>query len=337
MKHSILITGAGGYIGSILSDFLLKIGYKIIAIDNFKQGFKQPLDLLQSKYGTHKLIYYERDLNESFEDVFDKHPEIQTIIHLAGLRSVDESVRMPQKYFETNINGTRNLIINMRKHGIKNIIFSSTCAVYGEIKENQVKENHRTHPTNPYGLSKLKAEKILKSYGYRDKIKFIIFRYFNVCGASKNALFGDSHKPSNLLVHNVAKSVLGIHKLVLTCPHVNTPDGTPIRDYVDVLDIIKAHLLAIDYLNMGGKNQVFNLGTNKGYSVLEVVEAAQKVSSIKLPIIKAIKCRKGEYEMAVADSTKAKDILGWVARRKLKSSIRTAIQWYTNHHTGWSY
>lgn len=337
MKQTILITGAGGYIGSILCDILLKNDHKIVAIDNFERGFKQPLDLLQSKYGKQRIVYYQRDINESLEDVFTKHLKIETVIHLAGLSSVDESVQIPQKYFETNVNGTQNLILNMRKHNVKNIIFSSTCAVYGETKEKLIDENHPTHPINPYGLSKLKAEEILKSYGNQNEINFVIFRYFNVSGASIDSLLGDSQKPSKLLVHNVAKSVLGIHKLVFTFPLVNTPDGTPIRDYVDILDIAHAHQLAIDYLKNGGKNQIFNLGTTTGYSVLGVVEAAQRVASIKLSIGKTVCPRKGEYAMTVANSTKAKNILGWSPNRKLNDSIKSAIRWYKNNPTGWNY
>ncbi|MDP2637682.1 MAG: UDP-glucose 4-epimerase GalE [Candidatus Levybacteria bacterium] len=336
-NRTILVTGVGGYIGSILSYSLLKKGYNIIGIDNFEKGFHEPLNLLQSRFGKQRLIYENVDLNGSLDKIFRANPNIETVIHVAGSMDISESVKNPEKYFQNNSYGTYNLIKRMIEFNVRNIIFSSTCTIYGETGKKPIEETHSTLPINPYGGSKLIAEKILEFYGNFRGINYVILRYFNVCGASEDALLGDSQKPSKLLVHNAVKGALGIHKFVLDCQKVNTTDGTPIRDYIDIIDIVNAHYLTLKFLEDGGKNQVFNLGAGKGYSVLQIVEAVRKITSSVFQINKAKKPREGECSIAIASIKKAEKILGWTPKKTLEDSIISTIKWYTKRPLGWKF
>src|SRR3989338_9215573 len=253
MKNKILVTGAGGYIGSIATYLFLQKGYEVVAIDNFSTGYKQPLELLKNKFGEYKLKIYEADLKNNFSGVFKNEKNIQAVIHYAASCIVDESMSKPGKYFKNNILSTLNLLENMTANKISNLVFSSTSAVYGEAKSIPVDENHPNNPVSVYGESKLMAEKMIQWYGKTKDIRYSILRYFNVCGASDDGLIGDSKKPSSLLVQNAVRGALGIEPFYLTCPKVNTPDGTPIRDYINVVDLNEAHISALNYLFDGGK------------------------------------------------------------------------------------
>jgi UDP-glucose 4-epimerase len=331
----ILITGAGGYVGSISADLFLKNGYEVVAIDNFSTGYRKPLEFLQKKYGHDKLIFYERDLRENLDSIFEKEKNIEGVLHYAAACSVDESMKNPQKYYTNNVCGTQNLLSTLLKYKIKNLIFSSTSAVYGDAEYTPVDEKHPTNPVNPYGHSKRIIEEILEWYGNLLDFRFVILRYFNVCGASDDGQLGDSKKPSSLLVQNSVRGALGIEPFYLTCPEVNTPDKTPIRDYINVVDLNEAHLRALEYLLNGGKNEIVNLGTGKGNSVLEIVDTVQKLTGIKFNIKKG-EARKGEYAKMYADIKKAKMILGWAPIRGIEDSISTLIKWYKLHPQGWS-
>ena len=190
------------------------------------------------------------------------------------------------------------------------MIFSSTCAVYGEAKYLPVDENHPTQPTNPYGESKLMAEKMLAWYGRLKGLKFVILRYFNVCGATDDGLVGDAKKPSFLLVQNAVRGALKIHDFCLTCPVVDTPDGTPIRDYVNVI------------------------GTGGGDSVLEIIEKVKEITGVSFDV-KKTKSRQGEYAKMVAAVKKAKRVLGWEVKRAISDSVRSLVIWYEKHPNGW--
>jgi len=267
----ILITGAGGYIGSVATDLFLSKGYEVIAIDNFQTGYKAPLELLKKKYPD-KFRYYEADLTQDLSKFFEKESNISAVIHFAASCLVDESVRDPGKYYVNNVAGTANLLRSMDIFNVKNIIFYSNCAVYGEAKYFPIDEKHPLSPTTPYGASKKMAEEIIQWFAKIKKMQYCILRYFNVCGASDDGLIGDSKKPSTLLVQNAVRGVMGIEKFFLTCPEVATPDKTPIRDYINVVDLNEAHLKAYEYLSSNKPSEIINLGTGTGNSVLEVVE-----------------------------------------------------------------
>ena len=333
---NILITGAGGYIGSVATYLFLQKGHKIIALDNFSTGYRQPLEILQEKFGKENLNVIEKDLRENLNDVF-KNNKIEAIVHYAASCLVDESMKKPEKYFENNVYGSLNLLKTALSYNVNKIVFSSTCAVYGEAQYTPVDEKHPTNPVNPYGESKLMVEKIIRWLGKLKGLNYIILRYFNVCGASDDGLIGDSKKPSTLLVQNAVRGSLGIEPFYLTCPKVNTPDGTPIRDYVNVVDLNEAHLLAVELLVKKDRvGEIINLGTGKGNSVLEVVEKVQEVTGVKFEIKKG-KERQGEYAKIYASIEKAKKVLGWQPKRTIEDSVKSLVAWYKKRPRGWEY
>ncbi|OGK26088.1 UDP-glucose 4-epimerase GalE [Candidatus Roizmanbacteria bacterium RIFCSPHIGHO2_02_FULL_37_9b] len=334
MKSKILITGAGGYIGSVAAYLFLQKGYEVLAVDNFSTGYRQPLELLKNKFGENKLRIYEIDLQNDLGKLFKNEKDISAVLHYAASCIVDESMNKPEKYFKNNILGTLNLLESMTANNILNFVFSSTAAVYGEAKKIPVEENHPTEPVNVYGESKLIAEKIIQWYGKVKGVKYCILRYFNVCAASDDGLIGDSKKPSSLLVQNSVRGALGIAPFYLTCPEVDTPDQTPIRDYVNVVDLNEAHFVALDYLMKGGKSEIINLGTGTGNSVLEIVNQVQEITGKKFEIKKTTP-GKGDPARIVASIEKAKKVLGWKPRRLIADSVKSLVKWYGPHPQGW--
>lgn len=334
-KPTILITGAGGYIGSVSTYLFLQNGYDVVAIDNFSTGYKKPLEVLQEKFGKDKFRFYEVDLREDLGLIFEKEKDVMAVVHYAASCLVNESMENPGKYFSNNVGVAMNLLSAMQKFGVKNIVFSSTCAVYGEAEYVPVDEDHPTRPANPYGESKLIIEKMLNWYGKLSGLNYVILRYFNVCGASDDSFIGDSKDPSVLLMQNAVRGALGIEPFYLTCPKVDTPDKTPIRDYINVVDLNVAHLKAVEYLLGGGKSEVINLGTGTGNSVLEIVNKVQEVVGVKFDIKKSAS-RKGEYAKMIASIKKAKKVLGWKPERSIETSVKSLVAWYKAHPHGWN-
>jgi len=335
-KKRILVTGAGGYIGSVATDLFLRNGFEVVGIDNFSTGYRQPLELLQKKFSSKSFRFYEADLHDDLSPIFKKEKGIDAAVHCAASCLVNESVEDPLKYFANNVCGSQSFLKQMLGYGIKNLVFSSTCAVYGEARYIPVDEEHPIAPVNPYGESKSMIEKMIEWLGKLKDLRFVILRYFNVCGASDDGVLGDSKKPSTLLVQNAVKGALGIAPFSLTCPKVKTPDGTPIRDYLNVVDLNEAHFLALDYLFFGGQSEVINLGTGAGSSVLEIVDQVQAVLGKKFSIGKSVP-RQGEYAKMVASIEKAKKVLDWQPKRSLEQSIRSLTAWYQNRPQGWEY
>ena len=329
----ILVTGAGGYIGSVATDLFLSKGYEVVGIDNFQTGYKEPLEFLQKKY-PEKFRYYEADLKGDLSPIFESEATFDAVIHYAASCLVDESVRDPGKYFFNNVAVTANLLATMDKFNIRNIIFSSTCAVYGEAEYFPIDEKHPLNPTTPYGASKKMAEETILWFAKIKRIQHCILRYFNVCGATEDGSIGDSKKPSSLLVQNVVRGALGIEKFYLTCPEVDTPDKTPIRDYIDVVDLNEAHLKALEYLLSTKKSEIINLGTGTGSSVLEVVNQVKKLTGVEIPIEKA-NIRQGDDAKKIADIKKAKEVLGWEPKRTIEDSVKSLLIWYKSHPNGW--
>jgi UDP-glucose 4-epimerase len=327
----ILVTGGAGYIGSHAVKLFLEKGYEVVVFDNLSRGFREPLNILK-KIG--KLNFVKGDLRNKaeIEKVFRTH-KIDGVLHFAALCLVNESMENPGMYFENNVGGSLNLLEVMKKHGVKKIIFSSTCATYGETKYLPVDEAHPQKPVNPYGESKLLVEKMLpwyESFG----IRHVILRYFNICGAANSGIIGDSKKPSQLLVQNAVRGAMGIEPFAFTCAKVKTPDGTPIRDYIDVEDLVEAHFAAYAYLEKGGKSDVFNLGNGKGYSVKEIVGGVEKIFGLKLKMKKA-QARKGEYANIFADPKKAQKVLKWRSKKGIAESVESLKKWYTGHPKGY--
>jgi UDP-glucose 4-epimerase len=331
----ILITGAGGYIGSVSTYLFLQRGYEVVGLDNFSRGFEAPLKLLQDKFGQERLRYYRQDTNADLNGIFQKEKEISAVVHYAAFCYVDESMKDPGLYFYNNVNGTRNLLDALVKYEVRNIIFSSTCAVYGQAQYVPVDEQHPTQSINPYGESKLLSEKIIAWYQKLKKINYVVLRYFNVCGAADDSLVGDSKKPSQLMMQNAVRGALGIEPFYLTCPEVETPDRTPIRDYVNVVDLNEAHLAAVEYLEKGGRSEIINLGTGTGNSVLEIVNQVEKYTGKKIQVNKATTPRQGEYAKVFANNQKAQNLLGWQPKRSIADSVSSLVEWYNKHPKGW--
>lgn len=333
----ILITGGAGFIGSHAVRLLLDSGEKVAVIDNLYRGYKQVIEVLQEKYGKDNLHFFKADL-KNYEEIDRIISEIkpEAVMHFAALCLVNESMEKPEEYFENNFGGTLNLLKSMSQNGVKYLVFSSTCAVYGESQYLPVDEKHPLNPVNPYGESKLLSEKMIRWMGQIKGFKYIIMRYFNVSGSSFDGLIGDSKKPSQLLMQCAVRGALGIEPFRLTCPKVNTPDGTPIRDYIDVEDLVAAHYSGLQYLRNGGQSDIFNLGTGKGNSVLEIVNEVKTNTGVEFPITSG-EARKGEYAEIYANNQKAKTVLKWTPKKSLADGVNSLVKWYKKHPNGWEY
>ena len=326
----ILITGGAGYIGShTVLNLIEKTDYKIIIFDNLENGHIETINTLL-KINPDNIIFEKGDLRniEDIENVFNKY-SIDGVIHFAAFALVEESVQNPSKYYRNNIYGTLNLLDTMIKHNVKRIVFSSTCATYGDIVgQTPIDEKHPQNPINPYGYSKLAVERIMDDYDKAYKLKSIRLRYFNVAGADEKGRIGEWHEPETHLIPNILKS--NDNKVfTIFGDDYYTRDGTCIRDYVNVLDLAEAHRLSYEYLIKENKTDVFNIGTGEGYSVKEVFEACERVLNKKIPV--EIKGRRvGDPAVLYADIGKVKNVLDWKSERSLEDSIKSAYLWYIN-------
>lgn len=321
----ILITGGAGYIGSHAAINFLKNGYKTVIFDNLENGHIETIDALK-KLG--KVEFVKGDLRniEDIESVFDKY-NIDAVIHFAAFALVGESVANPSKYYRNNVYGTLNLLDTMIKHNCKKIIFSSTCATYGEPQYTPIDEKHPQNPINPYGMSKLMVEKIMEDYDTAYGLKSIRLRYFNVAGCDERIRVGEWHEPETHLIPNILKSTFGNAKTFkIFGDDYNTPDGTCIRDYVNVEDLAEAHRLAYLYLLKENKSDIFNLGTENGNSVKNIFDICEKVLERKIPV-QIVERRPGDPAKLFADATKAKQLLHWRPKRTIEQSIKTAYEY----------
>ncbi len=327
---AILVLGGAGYIGSHAVDQLITDGQEVVVVDNLLTGHKDAI---------HKnATFYEGDIRDKafLTKVFDQE-EITGVIHFAASSLVGESVEKPLKYFNNNVYGMQILLEVMQEHDVKHIVFSSTAATYGEPEVSPITETTPTNPKNPYGESKLMMEKMMKWCDEAYGMKFVALRYFNVAGAKKDASIGEDHTPETHLVPIILQVALGQREhLQIFGDDYNTPDGTCIRDYVYVEDLIAAHLLALEYLQKGNESNQFNLGSNNGYSVKEMLDAAREVTGKDIPAIVAPR-RAGDPSSLVASAAKAKEVLGWEPKTtEIKEIIRTAWNWHVQHPNGYN-
>ncbi|MBO4798964.1 MAG: UDP-glucose 4-epimerase GalE [Candidatus Methanomethylophilaceae archaeon] len=328
-KGPVLVTGGDGYIGSHCVVSLLDSGYDVVVFDNHSTGFRSTGEVLSRTVSRGKVLeIIEGDLLNpgDIDSVFEKY-RIPAVLHFAAFSQVAESMADPGKYYMNNVSGTMNLLDSMRKHGVGAIVFSSTAATYGEPEYIPIDEKHPQNPINPYGRTKLDIEYMMDDYGKAYGLVSVRLRYFNVAGADSAGRIGECHDPETHLVPNILKSMFGDGtEFRMFGTDYPTRDGTCVRDYVNVEDLADAHVLALKYIENGGKTDFFNLGTQEGSTVKEVFAACEKVTGMKIPL-KAEGRRPGDPAALIADSAKAKRILGWAPRRTLEDSIRTAYAW----------
>lgn len=323
----ILVTGGAGYIGSHMALKLLENNEKVVVFDNFSTGHIETIETLM-KEGKDNFEFFEGDLlNLNDLNTLFKGRNIEAVIHFAAFSLVEESTKNPAKYYKNNVTGSINLLDAMHKYNVNKIVFSSTAATYGEPEEIPIKETSLQNPVNPYGTSKLTVEKIMDDYDRAYGIKSVRLRYFNVAGADSKCRIGENHNPETHLIPNILKSTFNNKKTFkIFGDNYNTKDGTCVRDYINIEDLINAHLLALKYLLAGGKTDFFNLGTNEGNSVKEIFDLCTKVTNKEIPFEIAQK-RAGDPAVLIADNKKAKEILGWNPEKTLYDSIKSAYMW----------
>jgi UDP-glucose-4-epimerase GalE len=318
---SILITGGAGYIGSQTAKRVARAGLTPVVLDNLVYGHRQAV-----KWGP----FVEGDLADSalVKQALVDH-EVTSVIHFAAYAYVGESVSSPRKYFRNNVVNTLNLLDAMVDAGVRDIVFSSTCATYGEPREVPISESHPQNPVNPYGESKLVVEKILHWYGVAYGIRFAALRYFNAAGADPDGELGEDHDPETHLIPLAIAAALGRAKeLSIYGSDYPTPDGTAVRDYIHVADLAEAHWLALGHLADQGGSVRLNLGTGRGHSVREVVAAVEKVSGRKVPV-QEVGRRAGDPPMLVADAREAGKVLGWRPQYpELETIVDHAFRWH---------
>lgn len=303
---AILVCGGAGYIGSHINKALHQEGYETVVFDSLIYGHREAV-----KWGT----FVKGDLAnpDDLEAVFRDH-DIDAVFHFAAFTYVGESVEDPEKYYYNNVGNTLNLLKVMRKHGCNKIIFSSTCATYGEPEKLPLTEDMPQHPINPYGATKLMVERIFKDYHAAYGLEFVVLRYFNAAGADPDGEIGESHNPETHLIPLVLDAASGKRAdIKVFGTDYDTPDGSCIRDYVHVTDLASAHLLALHHLEAGRESDFFNLGNAQGTSVLEVVEAARRVTGKDFKATMTER-RPGDPPKLVGSSEKAMRVLGWRPR-----------------------
>jgi UDP-glucose 4-epimerase len=324
----ILVTGGAGYIGGVTIELLRARGEGVVVLDNLSRGHRTVVSA--------DIPFYQGDIGdrELVTRIAQAH-NIKSCIHFAAFAYVGESVAEPARYFENNVAQGIALLDSLLKVGVRRLVFSSTCASYGEPQEIPIAENHPQQPTNPYGWSKLFMERIMESYDQAYGLRFVALRYFNAAGASKR--LGECHDPETHLLPNILATALGqIPAVTVFGNTYPTPDGTAIRDYIHVADLGSAHILALDYLRAGGQSERINLGNGKGYSVLEVIETARQVTGREIPIHMQAP-RPGDPSHLVANAEKARQLLGWQpAYPELARIIDTDWQWRVKHPRGYA-
>lgn len=335
---AILVTGGAGYIGSHTVVELQSAGYDVVVVDNLCNSSEKALDRV-SKITGKPVKFYKADIldREALNEVFDKE-EIDSCIHFAGLKAVGESVAKPWEYYENNIAGTLTLVDVMRKHNVKNIIFSSSATVYGDPAMIPITEEcPKGQCTNPYGQTKSMLEQILTDMQKADpEWNVILLRYFNPVGAHESGLIGEDPEgiPNNLTPYITQVAIGKLKEVGVFGNDYDTPDGTGVRDYIHVMDLAEGHVKALKKFEDKPAVYIYNLGTGHGYSVLDVIHAFSKAVGKEIPYV--IKPRRaGDIATCYSDATKAKVELGWEAKRNLDDMCRDAWNWQSKNPNGY--
>lgn len=327
---SVLVVGGAGYIGSHAVYQLIESEYDVVVIDNLSTGHLSAVH--------HEARFYEGDIkNRSFLQSVFQRENISGVMHFAANSLVGESVHKPLQYYDNNVYGTQILLEVMQQFSIDKIVFSSTAAVYGEPQHIPITEKEETTPTNPYGETKIVMEKMMKWVEQASNLRYVSLRYFNVAGARSTGEIGEDHQPETHLIPIILQVALGFREnITIYGDDYPTPDGTCIRDYIHVEDLIDAHILALHYLNNGGKSSVFNLGTKTGFSVKEIIDVARKVTGSEIPVEVGNR-RAGDPSKLIANPQKAIDVLGWNPERSHVTKVITdAWNWFSKNPYGYT-
>ena len=326
---SILVCGGAGYIGSHTVHQQVEKGEDVVIVDNLQTGHMGAVNP--------KAKFYKGDIREAevLDRIFTEN-KIDAVVHFAANSLVGESMTNPLKYFNNNVYGMQVLLEAMVRHGIDKIVFSSTAATYGEPERIPIMEDDRTEPTNPYGQSKLIMEKMMKWVSLANGIRYVSLRYFNAAGAIEDGSIGEDHSPETHLIPLILQVPLGKRDhITVFGEDYPTPDGTCLRDYIHVLDLADAHVLAIDYLRRGGESNIFNLGNGQGFSVKEMIEAAREATGLDIKV-EIGERRAGDPAQLIASSEKARKVLGWQPKfTDVKAVIGTAWKWHQQHPEGY--
>ncbi|MFC1858030.1 UDP-glucose 4-epimerase GalE [Thermodesulfobacteriota bacterium] len=324
-KKNILVVGGAGYIGSHMCKYLAKHDYQPIVLDNLVRGHREAV-----KWGS--LIEGSIADSDLLREIFAQY-QISAVMHFAAFAYVGESVESPALYYQNNVANTINLLEAMLENDVLNFIFSSSCAVYGEPQEIPIPEEHPLNPINPYGRGKLMVEKILEDFRAAYGLKYIALRYFNAAGADPEGELGEDHRPETHLIPLVLQTALGQRKVI----HVfgddyPTKDGTCIRDYIHIVDLAQAHLIAMERLFADLPGRIYNLGNGDGYSVKEVIQVARKITGKPIPA-EVVGRRPGDPAVLVGSSERARKELGWKPQfRELEAIIETAWEWHQKYN-----
>ena len=320
---AVLVCGGAGYIGSHVNKQLNIEGYETIVFDNLVYGHREAV-----KWGT----FIKGDLCSisDIESIFERY-KIDAVLHFAAYAYVGESVNEPEKYYYNNVVNTLNLLKVMRKYGCDKIVFSSTCATYGEPERVPITEDMRQQPINPYGMTKLTVERIFADYARAYGLKFAVLRYFNAAGADPDGEIGESHDPETHIIPLVLDAASGRSPdIKVFGTDYDTKDGSCVRDYIHVADLADAHIRAFRYLDKGGVSDYFNLGNARGTSVLEVVDSVKRVTGCDLTVVSAPR-RAGDPAVLVGSSDKAQSVLGWKPRYEdIDTIVKHAWKWHEN-------
>ncbi len=321
----VLVTGGAGYIGSHTTKVLAHSGFQPVVLDNLEVGHRWAV-----RWGP--LVVGDLANTSLLQELLQEY-RVEAVIHFAAHAYVSESVTNPRKYFRNNVANTLNLLEAMLDSGVRHIVFSSSCASYGLPESVPIREDHPQRPVNSYGESKLFVERVLDWYGQAYGLNWMSLRYFNAAAADPEGEIGEEHEPEMHLIPLVIQAALGQRPFVeIYGTDYPTPDGTAIRDYVHVTDLAEAHVLALRYLANGGSSMALNLGTGKGHSVREVIQAVERVSGRHFPVRETGR-RPGDPPALVADASRAAQVLGWRPRYpELDSLVEHAWRWHASRN-----
>ena len=326
MGKKILVTGGAGYIGSFMVRQLAEKNYEVVVLDNLSYGHIEAVkDFRLEKID---LVTDTQKLDDLFEN-----EKFSAVVHMASFIQMGESFVNPAKYYLNNVVGFLNLMEAMRKGNCKKIVLSSSAGVYGNPERLPIDENDSKDPLNPYGETKYIMERILEDYDGAYEIKFVSLRYFNAAGASLDGSIGEAHSEESHLIPNIITKAIKGEEIEIFGSDYDTPDGTCIRDYIHVLDLVEAHSLALEFLD-NGKSEVFNLGIGKGYSNKEIIEMIKKVTGLELKIKYGPK-RVGDANSLYASNEKIKKVLGWIPTYNLKDIVKSSFIWHNTHPNGY--